>query len=124
MSRRGPRIPLPERDHLLFEAGIKLGAVYHQFVGIPVTLRSASGVERAMEAMLMAMPFATRARVRIDRAGLRRRRNRFGYAELRGDLLDIRVGVRVGGWEAAAVLRTVEGYPLMAVERLRRVRGG
>ena len=31
---------ITERDNALFEAGIKLGALYHQFSGSPVNMRT------------------------------------------------------------------------------------
>ncbi len=33
------------RDQAVFEAGIKLGALYHQWVGTPISRKSAASVE-------------------------------------------------------------------------------
>ena len=32
---------ITERDRAIFEAGIKLGALYHQWVGTPISKKSA-----------------------------------------------------------------------------------
>ena len=37
------------REIAAFEAGIKLGALYHQFVGSPVSPKTADSLERAIE---------------------------------------------------------------------------
>lgn len=34
------RFACTERERALFEAGIKMGTIYHQFVGTPVNLRT------------------------------------------------------------------------------------
>ena len=40
---------ITKRDNALFEAGIKLGALYHQFVGAPVNHDTADSLEQAIE---------------------------------------------------------------------------
>lgn len=105
-----------------FEAGIKLGAVYHQFTGTPVTPASAPALERAIVAALEAMPFCSRANVSIDRAVLRRSLNRFGYAELKGPMLTIEVEVATPEGRARARLVRKRGYPWMALAPTRKGR--
>ncbi len=102
-----------------FEAGIKLGALYHQFIGTPVTPRSARGLERAMEAALGAMPFCRRARVSIGRAALRRGLNRFGYTELKGSMLQVEVEVATPRGRARARVVNRNGYPWMELVETR-----
>lgn len=106
-------------ERAAFEAGIKLGALYHQFIGTPVTPRSARGLERAMEAALEAMPFCARARVSIDRAALRRTLNRFGYTELKGPMLRVKVEVATPRGRARARVANRGGYPWMELVETR-----
>ncbi|MFH0966806.1 MAG: dihydroneopterin aldolase family protein, partial [Methanobacteriota archaeon] len=40
---------ISDRERAAFEAGIKLGALYHQWVGTPVSRESANSLKLAME---------------------------------------------------------------------------
>ncbi len=100
-------------EMVAFEAGIKLGALYHQFIGTPVTPRSAPDLERAMREALEAMPFCERARIAIDRALLRRSLNKFGYTELKGVMLRVEVEVATPRGRARARVVNRNGYPWM-----------
>lgn len=102
------------RDRAAFEAGIKLGAIVHQFVGAPVTSKTAAALERAIEAATRLQPGVEDVRVRIDRDRLAPR-GPYGYAALTEDLLHVEVAIRIGDARAVAVLRFVEelDYPLM-----------
>ena len=109
-----------DRERAVFEAGVKLGSVYHQYVGCPVDAQSAATLERAIEAGMRAQPAVAAARVRIDRKALRRGTTRMGYASLSGDMLDVRLTTRVGRATAVARLRYAPGlrYPVMHIERV------
>jgi dihydroneopterin aldolase len=109
-----------DRERAVFEAGVKLGSVYHQYVGAPVDARSVAALERAIEAGIRAQPHVVSAAVRIDRAALRRGTTRMGYASLSGDMLDVSVTTRAGRATAVGRLRYDPGlrYPVMHVERV------
>ncbi|MEK6986497.1 MAG: dihydroneopterin aldolase family protein, partial [Candidatus Thermoplasmatota archaeon] len=59
-----------DRDRAAFEAGIKLGSIYHQFIGAPLTRETARDLERAIEAGTRVQPLVEDVRVRIDRTRL------------------------------------------------------
>lgn len=101
-----------------FEAGIKLGALFHQFIGVPVSEKNAEILEKAMESCLMLQPYVVEAEVRIDRA--RMKPSKFGYTSLSPDMLRARVVVEFEGERVEAVLEWEEEleYPLM---RLRNI---
>jgi len=109
-----------DRERAVFEAGVKLGSVYHQYVGTPVDARGVRALERAIEAGMRAQPAVVSARVRIDRAALRRGTTRLGYASLDGEMLDVAVGTRVGRATAVGRMRYVPAlrYPVMHIERV------
>ena len=109
-----------DRERAVFEAGVKLGSVYHQYVGSPVDRRSVRALERAMEAGMRAQPHVVSARVRIDRAALVRAITKMGYASLAGDMLDVIVTTRVSRSIAVGRLRFVRAlkYPVMSIERV------
>jgi dihydroneopterin aldolase len=111
---------LSRREALLFEAGVKLGGVFHQYLGMPVAASTAAGVARTIERAVALQPFVTRVRVRIDpRAGGPVGRGRFAYAYLRAEMLDVTVRLRDGPDEVEARLahRPDLRYPLMRVVR-------
>jgi len=116
---RAPR--LSRRETLLFEAGIKLGGVFHQYLGIPVSNRTAASLSRAIEAAVGLQPFVRRVAVRIqpDRGGPLGR-GRFAYRYLTPEMLDVRVRLVDGptGVEARLQHRPDLRYPLMKVVRM------
>jgi hypothetical protein len=111
-----------DRDRAVFEAGIKLGSIFHQYVGAPLTRATARDLERAIESAARVQPMVEDVRVRIDRKRLRAR-GPYQYASLSDEMLQAEVTVRVGGTRATAVLRYVPelDYPLMY---LKEVHGG
>jgi hypothetical protein len=103
-----------DRDRAIFEAGIKLGSIAHQFVGTPLTRDNAATLERTIEAATRTQPLVERVRVKIDRKRLRVR-GPYRYGVLTEDLLDVEVSIRVGTAKAVGALRYVPAldYPLM-----------
>ena len=103
-----------------FEAGIKLGALYHQWSGTPVSPATAAALGKEIAASVSLQPFMESCEVDIDPEALRRAVNRFGYAELRGEMFTARVETAVQGARARAELRIEDGYPLMRLLEVRR----
>ncbi|MGD0080571.1 MAG: dihydroneopterin aldolase family protein [Methanoregula sp.] len=102
-----------DREQAVFEAGIKLGALYHQWVGTPISRVSASSVETAIEHAVILQPFVEEITVRLDRS--RMTGNRFGYSELSGLMFDVEIVTRVGFAYCRARLSPSDGYPLMQI---------
>jgi len=104
------------REKALFEAGIKLGALYHQFVGAPISLQTRTTMERAIEESISLQPFVHNIAVRVDESKIAEDLNAFGYCELAGDMLEVELTVDVEG-EVVRVAMSVDesGYPLMRV---------
>ncbi len=107
-----------------FEAGIKLGAVYHQFVGMPLKIEFIKDVERLMEESIKSQPYVVEAEVRINEGRVRRDYSEMGYSELRGEHLTVKVVVEVGKSRAEAILEYNESlrYPLMRLLSVTRGR--
>lgn len=101
------------REQAIFEAGIKLGALYHQWVGTPVSQRSAASVERAIEQAVILQPFVEEITVRLNRSLMTE--NIFGYSELSGLMFDAEIVTRVGFSYCRARLAPQDGYPLMRI---------
>ena len=102
-----------DREQAVFEAGIKLGALYHQWVGTPISRASASSVESAIEKAVILQPFVEEITVRLDRNLMTE--NIFGYSELSGLMFHADIITRVGFTYCHARLAPHQGYPLMQV---------
>ncbi len=114
---------ITDRDNALFEAGIKLGALYHQFIGTPVSAETAESLENAIEQSVSLQPWVSAVTAKIDREKIRARANEFGYCELRGEMLDVTVVVRYKTVEARVRVNydKERDYPLMRIEAVSRL---
>jgi len=108
-----------DREKAIFEAGIKLGALYHQWVGTPISQENAASVERAIEKSVILQPFVEEITVRLDRR--RMLKNIYGYSELSGLMFDVGIVTRVGFAYCRARLSPHDGYPLMQVEECHEI---
>ena len=102
-----------DREQAVFEAGIKLGALYHQWVGTPISRNSASSVETAIEKAVILQPFVEEITVHLNRNLMTE--NVFGYSELSGLMFDVEILTRVGFAYCRARLAPENGYPLMRI---------
>jgi hypothetical protein len=102
-----------DREQAVFEAGIKLGALYHQWVGTPIAPTSAASVERAIEQAVILQPHVEEITVRLDRTLMTE--NLYGYSELSGLMFDVEIVTRVGCTYCRARLAAENGYPLMRI---------
>ena len=111
-----------EAERAAFEAGIKLGTIYHQFVGVPVSSSSVDTLEKAIEAGCSVQPFVESVKVTIDRNRLKDKRGQFDYVSLTGEMLSVDLVVAYKDARVEARMRYVEemDYPLMFVRRVER----
>ncbi len=105
------------RDRAVFEAGIKLGALYHQFTTTPISPITIESAERAIEESVSLQPFVRSVSVRIDREMVRSSLNEYGYCELDGKMLDVRLTTELDHTIVTAKLSYEKklGYPLMKI---------
>ena len=106
-----------ERERAVFEAGIKLGTIYHQFVGTPVAAANVEILEKAIEDGVRVQPFVKDVKVGISREALRRKKDEFDYQTLTGPMMKVELTVRVGGTTVVAAMDYKDDlhYPLMYV---------
>lgn len=116
----GSRFACDDRERALFEAGIKMGTIYHQFVGSPVSSATVDLLERTMSETIMVQPYVEDARIRIDRSRIPGGEGTYEYASLTGDMIDAVVTVRIGDATVVAEMRYDKelDYPLMYVSSL------
>ena len=96
-----------------FEAGIKLGALYHQWVGTPISPSTAPFVEQAIEKAVSLQPNVEEIDVRIDVDLMVP--NTFGYSELAGRMFDVEIVTKVGKAVCRAALKLDDDYPMMRI---------
>ncbi len=104
---------MDDKIQAAFEAGIKLGALYHQWVGTPISPETAHTVETAIENAVGLQPFVEDIRVSINTELMTL--NSFGYSELAGKMFDVRITTKVGSAVCHAELRLEDEYPLMKI---------
>ena len=120
------RKKITDRDNALFEAGIKLGALYHQFTGSPVSLDTASSLERAIQESISVQPYVKEISVKIDRDMLKSKLNsEFGYSELQGPMLIVKITVKYGSVKVKVGMEYNPelNYPLMKIEEIEEING-
>lgn len=109
------------RERVLFEAGIKMGTVYHQFVGTPVNLEGVEALETAIEKSICTQPYVESARIRIDRSVFGKSKDQYSYFSLTGEKIDVIVKIKIQNITAVAEMRYDPelGYPLMYISEVR-----
>jgi hypothetical protein len=104
----------------VFEAGIKLGTIYHQFVGTPLSTSSVESLERAIQDGVRVQPFVKDVKVHISRDALRRKSDEYDYQTLTGPMMEVTLTVSMEGVTVVAEMRYIEElhYPLMYVRSI------
>jgi hypothetical protein len=101
-----------DREVACFEAGVKFGALYHQFAGTPVSPASAPSLERAMEDAIENQPHCVDVDVEILTDALD---TTHGYTELTGEYMEVRMRIEYDGCRVRTEMAMEEGYPMMRV---------
>jgi len=113
---------ITDRENAIFEAGIKLGALYHQFIGTPLSTETAEALKIAIERSISVQPYVNSVKVKIDTEKVREHANatEFNYCELDGEMLDITVVIRYRTAEVHARMKYDEerNYSLMRIEKV------
>jgi hypothetical protein len=111
-----------DSERAAFEAGIKLGTVYHQFVGAPISQNNVEVMEKAIAEGAKVQPFVKDAIVKIDRSKLREKSTEFDYLTLTGDMLDVTLSVKFRDVELICEMKHIKemDYPLMFIKEVNR----
>lgn len=107
-----------DKERAIFEAGIKLGTIYHQYVGVPLNLSNLESLETAIRQSALVQPFVEDAEVTIDRDMVSKRQGTYKYLTLSGDMLRVSIKIRYNSVTVTGRLRYVKemDYPLMYFE--------
>jgi hypothetical protein len=111
-----------DAERAVFEAGIKLGTVYHQFVGAPISKDNVDVLEKSIAEGAKVQPFVKDAQVKIDRSRLREKSTEFDYLTLTGDMLDVKLTVQFRNVKVICEMKHIKemNYPLMYVKEVIR----
>ncbi|MFP4625342.1 MAG: dihydroneopterin aldolase family protein [Natronomonas sp.] len=100
-----------------FEAGIKFGALYHQFAGTPLSVESAPSLERAIEDAIENQPHCVSVDVDIqtDAVAAAIDDGSADYVEFTGRFAVVEVVVEYQGYEVVATMSMENEYPRMRI---------
>lgn len=109
---------ISNRERAIFEGAITMGALFHQFIGTPVSMKNVESLERSIESAMKLQPCINEMEVKINRDILTEIENEFDYVSLTGEMLDVKVVSDYSDKRAVIRLRYISelNYPLMYVE--------
>ena len=115
-----------DSERAVFEAGIKLGGIYHQFIGATVTPENVAHLEKVIEEGARYQPFVESIKAHVDRTELRGKSDPYDYQTITGKMLSVRIVTHYGTARAVCELKWLPDlhYPLMYVKAVTKVKGG
>jgi hypothetical protein len=109
---------ITNRERAIFEGAITMGALFHQFVGTPISKETAPSLENAIKNSLELQPAIEKVDIKIDLSKLEEEMTDFEYTTLNGDMLNIKIYSKIEEVTAIIRIEFIEelNYPLMYVE--------
>jgi hypothetical protein len=106
---------LSDRERAVFEGGITLGALFHQFVGTPISLKNKEILEKSIEEAMKNQPCVEDINVEIV-GDLKEDK----YVSLDGNMLNVELKIKIDNTVALLKLKYIKelDYPLMYVEEI------
>ena len=111
---------ISKRERAIFEGAITMGALFHQFIGTPVSIKSVKSLEKSIEDTMKLQPCISSVEIEIDREILEKIENEYDYISLTGEMLDVKVVSEYSDKRAVIRLKFITelNYPLMYVEEV------
>jgi len=111
---------ISNRERAIFEGAITMGALFHQFIGTPVNLKSVHSLEKSIKTAMELQPCIDEVEVKINRKLLEESKSEFNYVSLSGDMMNIKVISSYNGKKAVLMMEYIEElkYPLMYVKNI------
>jgi len=112
-----------DRERAIFEGAIALGAIYHQFIGIPIStdVDVIKTLEETIKKTMQLQPYRESVEVKLNAEKIKGRKdNPYDYETLKGKHLDVKVKTRYGSAEATVRMRYLSeiDFTLMYIEKL------
>ncbi|OKY78569.1 MAG: Dihydroneopterin aldolase, FolB [Candidatus Methanohalarchaeum thermophilum] len=106
---------ISDREKAVFELGIKLGSLFHQFIGTPVSSRTKNSLEKSIEESISNQPFVNSVKVNIE-AGKK-------YNALKPEQIKAKISILYNETRAKGEIEYIEGkdYPLMQIDEVKKV---
>ncbi len=111
---------ITKRERAIFEGAITMGALFHQFIGTPVSIKNVKSLEKSIAEAMTLQPCISNVEIKIKREILNKVENEFDYISLTGEMLDVKVVSEYSDNRAVIRLKFVNelNYPLMFVEEV------
>jgi len=111
---------ISNRERALFEGAITMGALFHQFIGTPVNLDSASNLEKSIKTAMELQPCIEEVEVEINREMLEAAKSQFNYVSLNGEMIKVKVISIFEDKKAVLMMEYINElkYPLMYVQEI------
>ena len=110
-----------DSERAAFEAGIKLGSIFHQNVGTPISKANVDVLEQAIEGGVQIQPFVNNVTIEIDRGKLKNKHDEYDYDSLTGNMLKVNLKIKYRKAVAHAKLEYIQelNYPLMYISSIK-----
>ena len=114
---------LTDRERASFEAGIKLGALYHILCGIPISLdeKVIKSVEEGIEAAISCQPYVKSVKLNLNREKIiGDKLTEFDYDNISGKIIHAELVIEYKTTKVVAKIDWIEDlqYPLMYIEKI------
>jgi hypothetical protein len=111
---------ISKRERAIFEGAITMGALFHQFIGTPVSINSVESLENSIQNAMELQPCINKVEIKIDREVLEKIKNEYDYISLTGEMLNVKVVSDYSNKRAVIRLKYIKelNYPLMYVEEV------
>lgn len=111
---------ITKRERAIFEGAITMGALFHQFIGTPVSIKNVKSLEKSISEAMTLQPCISNVEIKIKREILNKVKNEFDYISLTGEMLDVKVVSDYLDSRAVIRLKFIDelNYPLMFVEEV------
>lgn len=109
---------LTDRERAIFEGGISMGALFHQFVGTPVSPDTLSSLENAIRDSILLQPAIVDVEVNLDKDLIEKNSGVMGYTSLIGEMLNVRLTTKINRNLIVTCISYDENlqYPIMFIE--------
>ena len=109
---------LTDRERAIFEGGISMGALFHQFVGTPVSVDTIPSLEKAIEESILLQPAIVDVNVKLDKQLIEKSSGVMGYTSLTGEMLYIKLTSKINEKSITTCISYDDNlqYPLMYIE--------
>lgn len=109
---------LTDRERAIFEGGISMGALYHQFVGTPVNIDTCDSLQKAIMECILLQPAVVDVDVKLDKNMIKDACGSSGYTSLDGNMLNIEITTKVNQVSIVTCISFNEElqYPLMYIK--------